>query len=367
MPYLRMITLWLLLGLVGCSEPEPLKIGFLGGVSGRVADLGIGGRNGVQLAVEEVNRQGGINGRPVELLVMDDRQDPQQARTGMGQLLDAGVAVVIGPMTSAMAMAVVEQANQRQVPLVSPTVTTTLLADKDDHFYRVIDTTQGYARENAQFQYQQNGVRSVVAAIDLNNRAYTESWFNDFRRAFESLGGDVLHVEGFHSSAQLHFDERAKALMAHDSDMILLVCNSVDAAVFAQQLRRFGYTRPITVSEWASTERLIELGGAAVEGMHVAQFLDRDSQAPAYVAFRDTYRQRFRAEPGFAGTAGYEAAQAVFAALRQQRRGQTLKQALDELGELPGLQEPLRFNATGDARRETYMAVIREGQFKVVE
>jgi len=77
---LRTAALLLVLGLVnGCGPREPVRVGFLGGLSGRVADLGEAGRNGAQIAVEEVNRAGGIDGRRVELIVRDDAQNPEKA------------------------------------------------------------------------------------------------------------------------------------------------------------------------------------------------------------------------------------------------------------------------------------------------
>ena len=69
----------------------------------RRVDLGIGGRNGVQLAVELRNAAGGIGGQPVELLVRDDGNDEEHARGMFREMVRAGAGVVIGPMTSAMA------------------------------------------------------------------------------------------------------------------------------------------------------------------------------------------------------------------------------------------------------------------------
>jgi branched-chain amino acid transport system substrate-binding protein len=65
--------------LIGCAPPEPIRIGFVGGTSGRVADLGIAGRNGAQLAVELRNQAGGVAGRAVELLIRDNEQNPDMA------------------------------------------------------------------------------------------------------------------------------------------------------------------------------------------------------------------------------------------------------------------------------------------------
>ena len=69
---------FLLLIFTACSKEDPIKLGFVGGLSGRVADLGISGRNGAILAVEHWNNNGGVRGRPVNLVVMDDEQKPER-------------------------------------------------------------------------------------------------------------------------------------------------------------------------------------------------------------------------------------------------------------------------------------------------
>jgi len=67
------------LAMVGCSPKTPLRVGFIGGLSDRGSDVGEGGRNGLMLAIEQRNAAGGIHGRPIELLVHDDGQNPIQA------------------------------------------------------------------------------------------------------------------------------------------------------------------------------------------------------------------------------------------------------------------------------------------------
>src|SRR5512139_4244843 len=86
----RIGTLLLVLVLLsGCGPREPLRIGFIGGLSGRVADLGEAGRNGVQIAIEEINRAGGVKGRQIELLVRDDAQTPEKAIAAVNELIAA--------------------------------------------------------------------------------------------------------------------------------------------------------------------------------------------------------------------------------------------------------------------------------------
>lgn len=351
--------------LAGCGEPAPLRVGFLGGVSGRVADLGVGGRNGAQLAVEAFNALGGINGRPVELLTRDDEQDPELARRRFAELADAGVAAVVGPMTSGVCAAVLPDANARRLLLLSPTCTAKDFGGKDDYFMRVISPTVVYAEHSARYQYEVMGMRKLALIYDLRNHAYSESWGDDFRRAFGALGGRVVAVRSFASGDDAGLAGLVESVLKAAPDGVVLVANSVDAALLVQQIRRRSAAVAIATAEWSSTERFIELAGKAADEVVMAQFLDRDSTAPAYQAFRARYRERFGDEPGFAGVAGYDATTVLLEALRRQP-GRSPKEALLAVRRFDGLQGPIEFDANGDADRRTYVTRVRNGRFVVV-
>lgn len=357
----------LALTLAGCSEPQPVRLGFVGGLSGRVADLGIAGRNGVILAVEDWNGRGGINGRPIELLIRDDRQDAEVARAAFRELVAGGVEVVIGHMTSSMSVATVPIANERGVLMVSPTTTTDTLAGIDDQFLRVISPTRGYAAKNARYQAEILKRRRVAAIYDLRNEAYTKSWFDNFRAEFEALGGEVSEPLTFASGPEVDFYALAQRLLEAAPEAVLILANSVDAALLCQQIRKLDPQVGISLSEWAATERLVELGGTAVEGVLIAQFFDRASNDPRYLDFRSRFVQRFSQEPGFAGVAGYDAAQVVLSARAQTDGAGGLKQRILAIGEFSGVQGPLRIDRFGDADRRTYLTTVRNGNFTVIE
>ena len=91
--------------LIACGPQEPIRIGFIGELTGNSADLGEAGRNGAMLAIEQANQSGGINGRPIELLARDTGSTPATAISSAKELLDARVVAVIGTMTSGMTSA----------------------------------------------------------------------------------------------------------------------------------------------------------------------------------------------------------------------------------------------------------------------
>ena len=348
--------------VLACAPPEPVRIGFLGGLSGRVADLGIGGRNGAILAVEMRNQQGGINGRPIELIAEDDQQDAAVAVLAVARLLARKVELVIGPMTSAMALTVLPQFNAAGIPLISPTATTNALTAVDDQFFRVVAPTAAHVFKSAEHHFCRSGLRRMVLVCDLRNKAYSQSWADDFRTAFERLGGQVTAAVDFDAGESLAVV--ASRVLASKPDGVVIISNSVDTALLVQQIRMRDTAVRIGTSEWAATERLIELGGRAVEGLVVAQYIDRASTAPTYLAFLRAYRERFGHEPGFPGLTSFDATNVALDALAARSRGQSLKQALLAHAAFAGAQSPIHFDAKGDAQRDTFLSVIHNGQFK---
>jgi branched-chain amino acid transport system substrate-binding protein len=232
--------------LCACSDPRPIRLGFLGGLSGRVADLGIGGRDGALLAVEQRNAQGGIRGRPVRLLVRDDRQDPETARAAAQDLIDRGAVAVIGPMTSAVAMATVPLANRHQVVMVSPTVTTTDLSGRDDFFLRVSATTRDYARKTARYLAERESVRSATLVFDLHNEAYTRSGMDNFKQEFLGRGGRVAGEVPFTSGEDTVMVELARRAAAPGADAVVISAGAMDAAMLCQQFAKLRARPPGT-------------------------------------------------------------------------------------------------------------------------
>lgn len=350
-------------GLAACSPPEPIRIGFLGGLSGRVTDLGMGGLNGVRLAVEQRNKKGGVNGRPVELIEEDDQQSTDIARLAVERLIERKVVAIIGPMTSAMALATLPLVNDARVVMISPTVSSEALSGLDDHFFRIASSTRHFARQSALYYARTMGLKRIRPVFDLRNNSYTESWLRDFGTAFRAAGGTLLEPVGFTSSDGVRFASLAGLALSDHPDGIVILGNSVDTAMLCQSIRRIDPSIPVATSEWAATERLIELGGTAVEGIVIAQLIDRRSAEPAFVAFQEAYANRFGQAPGFAGMYGFDAANVIFTALEKKKTDQTLKQALLAEKAFPGTQKTIVFDEYGDTQGGTQLYTVKNGEF----
>lgn len=351
----------------GCGPKEPIRIGFMGALSGSVTDLGEDSRNGTLLAIEEANRAGGIDGRSVELVVRDDAQQPEMAVKAIRELAAAKVVAVIGPVTSAMTHAVLPELEKLNVIAISPTVAATNLAGRDDNLIRVGSTTGDYARVAANFLFAQQGKRRVAIAYSTQNRPYSESWMIDFRKEFERLGGAVPQVLAFDSKASSDYADVVAPLLQGKPDAVLLISTALDAVRLVQQVRRQQPQMPLFAAEWAATEHLIELGGRSIEGLHLTQFFNREDTSPTYTAFDAAFRARFQRSPGFAGVAAYDSTRILLDVLRRKKPNQPVKDALLALGPYTGLQQSIAFDRYGDAQRQTYVTVVRNGRYEVIK
>ena len=353
--------------ITSCAPDKPILLGFVGGLSGRVADLGISGRNGATLAVENINSSGGVGGRQVKLMVMDDKQTAEIADKAVNELIDQGVVAIIGPMTSSMAMHLVPVINEKEVVMMSPTVTTTYLSDKDDYFFRVSNTTKSYATVMAQYLYKSLAIKKVAVAYDLRNKAYTESWLEDFRKEFEKLSGSIFTAVKFHSGPDTHLYDVVKQAMLPEVEALVISASAMDTAMLNQQVRKMGKDITVAASEWAATEKLLELGGAAVEGTIVSQFFNRNSTDQVYVKFREDYKKRFGSEPGFASVNAYDAVNIVLDAIKKQKDGKLSKKTLQSVTQYDGVQGVVKINRYGDADRKTFISVVKNNEFVVVD
>lgn len=360
-------TLTLLAGSVlaaACSDDDgPIRIGLVAGISGGNADLGQAGRNGAMLAVEEVNRAGGIDGRRIELLIRDDGNNQEMAIAAAKDFVKDNVTAIVGPFTTAMADAVRGVTEPAQMLVFSPTASATQFSGLDDHFFRICGTARDNAEDYAELMAVRRGYRRVALALDATNSTFAGNFLDAFRRKYSALGGDIT-VEAWHDfRSVVGFVDLVKQLLGPKPDAVFFVANAVDVARLSQQFRNLDASTPIVAVEWAGTQQLIELGGKAVDGVEVLQLFDRFGKEEQFLRFAEEYRRRFEAPPSFSSILAYEVVTVLATALEGRRGGQGIKEAILANGPYQGLQQQLTIDRFGDSRRASHFVAVRGTEF----
>lgn len=354
--------------LISCINNEPVLVGFAAELTGKQAALGVQERNGVQMAVEKINSSGGINGRPIELIVRDDLGTPEGAKTVDHELIRKGVAAIIGHATSGQTIAGLSITNPAQVVMLSPTCSTAELSGKDDYFLRVIQSLSERAEGLAQLTYRQRGVKRLAVIYDTHNAAYVQSFRNTFIEKYRLMGGNIAGEASFSSVERTDLHPLLEKLRASNASGLLIIASDNDTAIIAQRARMIGWKAPLFTSAWAQTETLIKNGGEAVEGITLEQTYALNSQAPAFLDFKKRYLQQFGHAPSFGASLGYETALVLAAALKKCGGKSTgLRQALLETRGFQGLVDTFAIDKYGDVVRPFYLGMIRDGKYVDIE
>lgn len=271
----------------------PIKIGFIGNCSGPEAYLGQTAQMALEDYVQEVNDNGGVLGREIQLITYDIGLDPTaETVNSANRLIEQDhVCAIIGPESSTQASAAVDIVEKAHVPLIGTTTSNARLTVREDgtlnqYMFRMcfLDEYQGEAL--AAYAYESLGLRKVAVLGDIAN-LYTQAIQNCFIEKFQERGGTVTSVEGFVDSDT---DFRAPLANIKDSgaEGILVATGMYRIAGFiGQQCVELGMDQQILgVDGWYANE-IIEFAGKELNGAVMVSMID--DQAEEFAAYRDQF------------------------------------------------------------------------------
>ncbi len=352
----------------GCeSNKSDLKIGLVGGLTGRHSDLGVYGRNGVILAMEEINKKGGIDGQKIILIPKDDKQNPEIAKKVVRELIAEDVSAIIGHFTSTMTMATVNMINEAKILMISPTTSTNKLTGIDDYFIRMMSPNKAAIKSLADYTINKAGFRKIVVIYDVLNKSFSKEWYNTFKK-HESVIPDLSIIPvPYTSSPEIRFSELATKVLEHKPDSVLIVSSALDAAMLCQQLKISDSSLHLFSTMWAMTDDFLKHSGPAGEGIIFANWFNKEYQSEKSLKFRKGYLERFGRPPNFASHFAYEAAQVLFTSLSNTQNSAELKNTILKTREFKGLQGNIVIDEFGDPLRKVFLMTVIKGQYVLLD
>jgi len=354
--------------LQACSDHTERTVGFLGPLEGKYSDLGVQGRNGAQLALEEANAQGTIPGTSFRLVAADDKNTPEGAELAMSELAASHPVAVIGPMTSGVALAALKKATESNIPLVSPTVSSPVLTGKKDLFFRVLGDSPLWARILARFVAERRNIHTVVLLTDMDNETFSGPYRDAFGSEFTRLGGRVLRQIDVHSSSMDSWNGLAREIESMHPDALFITLSARDASMLAKTFTQRTQNIDVYSSMWAATHKLVEDCGHNCNDWTFGMGYSEDNPRSEHVSFRQRYQQRFGVVPNFAAVLSYEAAQFFLQGMvKAAGDPRDLVDAMSSLPSLPGVAGSFQVNEFGDVVRDSYIVTFNGTDFHTHE
>lgn len=327
------MTLIVVLGLGVFAGPilaQEIKIGLISSLTGPVSTYGQSVRNAVEMAVDEINSAGGINGSKINLIIRDDKGDATEAANIARYLIDREqVALILGPVITPCVMAVAPIAQEAGVPLMTPTGTGDSITAIGDYIFRAAykDSLQG--RVIARFAAEELGLKRVAIIYDIAND-YSVGLMNSFKNAFEEFGGTIVTVQSYTTGDRDFSAQLTSILLANPEGLYIPDYHSAVGPILLQA-NQFGIDAvKLGVDGWDSPDLKSLSGGNHEGGYYVNHYSVLDTRE-ATVEFTTKYIDRFGFEPDALAALGYDAVLIVKAAL--EKAGSTDPVALkDALG-----------------------------------
>jgi branched-chain amino acid transport system substrate-binding protein len=297
-----LLVLGIVLGGAGCEPEEiaPIKIGLQGPMTGEWSAEGEGFRRAVQLVADQINEQGGLlDGRPVEILIEDDRGDPDMARRAAENLVEAGVEAAIGGYNSdATEAAMAVYADQGLLHL-SPSATATHLTQKGyETFFRLSFPDERQGVFAAEFMLGTLDVSEVAFVHDGSD--YAQGLAETARDALEEQGGDVALFHRI-SPGQRDFSELLDELKNSGAELLFFSGYYPDAALIAQQLDDESALRDLDLmgGDAVYNPEFISIAGGepAVGTMVTTMPLPEDIETAEAIAFKEAYAEQYGSPP----------------------------------------------------------------------
>ncbi|MGO9580593.1 MAG: ABC transporter substrate-binding protein [Desulfobaccales bacterium] len=352
---------------------DPIKIGSVLRLS-IGAEHGIPSKRGVEMAVAEVNKTGGINGRQVEVIFEDEKDSPAASVNAVQKLINVDkVVALVGPMTSGGMMAAGKIANDAKVVEISPTATTPKLSGYGDYLYR------GCSRIDKQAQvltdYVAQTWKPKTVAIFFSNEPYGKGCADLFTKFFEKHGIKVVATESFMRGSR-DFKAQLTKIKAANPDFLFIPGYTPETAPAAAQARQLGMKQKILGVYGDMDPVYIQLAGSGAKGHIIGGEYDENYDTPKNKAFKKSYEELVKKNNDpynimFAAL-HYDATSMLLDAMK--KNGPTsegIKKYLDNLKDFDGVTGKLSFNKEHDVVRAgtegVYILEVKGGKYVTVK
>lgn len=308
------------------AKPETIKIGGMAPLTGALAIYGVTTTNGAELAVKEINENGGVLGKKIEYVMLDTKGDSTEAVMAYNKLVDEKVAGIIGEVTSKPTLAVAEVAVQDNMPLITPTGTQVDITEVGPNIFRVCFTNPYQGKVLAITSKERLGADTV--AVMLNNSSdYSDGIAKAFIEESEKLGMKVMGVEGY-SDGDKDFRPQLTKLAAMNPDVILIPEYYEQAALIATQAREVGVKSIFVGSDgWDGIAKTLDQSAyAAIENSHFTNHFSIEDQSEKIQDFLKDYREAYKEDPSAFSALGYDAVYMMKSAI--EKAGSTDKQKI---------------------------------------
>lgn len=327
------------------ANSGPIKIGMVVPLSGSSAPTGAYMKNGAQLAVNEMNKSGGVlGGRKLELLVEDEACDPLQSVAAANKLVSSGVSISVGGYCSGATLPTLPIFATANIPMIIPAANSQDLVKQNKKNVFLINGT-GLQQSAAALKYIKKAKYATVALVD-DNTSYSVDIANETQKQVEADGAAKVVLKTSVTAGESDYSSVVNAIMNKAPSLVYWSGYYQEGGLIINQLKQAGFTGAIMVADGSVDPSLATIAGAGSEGVLATMTQTPDTlQGAAAEKWIADYKKAFSADPGPYSTQSYDAVRVAVEAIKKagNTKGDNLITALEGLNGFELFSGPLKF------------------------
>ena len=349
----------------GTEIGKTLKIGFNFEETGDVASYGTAEQKGAKLAVDEINKAGGVDGKQIEVTDKDNKSELSEASTVSTNLVtQAKVNTIIGPATSGGTGAAITNAAKASVPLITPSGTQDDLTKGQDYLFRTtfIDSFQGkilskYVTDNLK-------AKKVVLYYD-NSSDYAKGIAKAFQEEYK---GEIVATETF-ASKDTDFQAALTKFKGKDFDALVVPGYYTEAGKIVNQARGMGIDKPIVGGDGFNSEEFISQAtpAAATNVYYVSGYSTSGDMTAKAKKFLEAYKAKYNEEPSMFSALAYDSVYMVAEASKGAKNSVDIKENLAKLKDFEGVTGSITMDKNHNPVKSALMIGLKDGKVDTVE
>ena len=368
--FLLSIFVFSILFLTLSAYGQDIPIGFFAPITGPAAADGASAKHAVELGLKEVNDGGGINGRKVNLIIYDDRLNPQEAVAIANKLIekDKVVGVASGAYSgpTRVTAPIFQKAGMPMVAgyAVHPDVTWDPKEKKPNDFcFR--NGFLGEIEGAAAAEFAVKNLKAKKIALIFMDNDFGRAISSGFAERAEKLGAAVLTKQMYKFPGEKDFRPFLTRIKEGNPDVIFAAGYYNEAASIVRQAKELGIKSQILGEEGFDSPKFLEIAGSAAEGVIIATNLDRDDPRPLVQNFLKNYRKAYNEDADMVGASSYDAFMILVNAIRKAGTDpKAIQKALLETKDYNGLTGKISHFVQGEVVKPVQIQVVKGGKFR---
>ncbi|MDC3954456.1 ABC transporter substrate-binding protein [Polyangium jinanense] len=319
------------------AAAEPWKVGAYLSLSGAETQFGIETKEGIELAVDEVNKKGGVKGRPVKVLYEDNKSNPQETNNKVLQLITRDkVVALLGEVASSRSTIGGIVANKHKIPMITSSATAPEVTQIGPFVFRVCFTDDTQGQMGAEFVVKTMG-KKRIGILYASDDVYSSGLAAQFRDAAKKLGGEIV-VEKSFIKTETNFTTYINEIRDAKPELVYAPIYYNAMVPIARQAKAAGMPGSMFVGgDGWDAETLLQDAGEEMEGAYFTNHYAPDVPWPNAQIFLKAYKERFKRDPSSLSSLGYDSALLLFDAMGR-AKGDTPEAIRDAIAETKNFQ-----------------------------